>query len=89
MLFINRESSWGELYTKMGEAGDPVFTYAKLLTEGEVAESLEAAGFEVASSLGTLTTSPSSEEVGGDAVSPGPSAGVVALLARKRDSQLL
>lgn len=33
---INRDSPWGELYTRIGEAGDPVFKDARLMNQSEV-----------------------------------------------------
>jgi SAM-dependent methyltransferase len=58
ILLINRDSSWGEHYSRLAERGDQIFSRAKLYTLGEVSSLLKKAGFEPAESMGTLTASP-------------------------------
>jgi|GEM_PF-904412 len=58
ILLINSESTWGEQYSKQAEKGDPVFSHARLYTEGEASSLLEKAGFELLEIMGTLTASP-------------------------------
>jgi ubiquinone/menaquinone biosynthesis C-methylase UbiE len=81
VLFINRDSSWGELYSKMSEAGDLVFRHAHLLSVDDIERALNVVGYEVQKVLGTLTAPPNSEEVGDKILAPGPLTGVVAVSA--------
>jgi ubiquinone/menaquinone biosynthesis C-methylase UbiE len=81
LLFINADSSWGTFYKKLGERGDPIFKHAKLYDVGEVFELLEDSGYEVKKIIGTITTSPKNENVGGETSAPDSSAGVIVLHA--------
>ena len=58
ILLINRDSSWGEHYSKLAEKGDHIFRRAMLYTLSEVSSFLKEAGFEPVESVGTLTSSP-------------------------------
>ncbi len=57
-LLINRESPWGEQYSKLAEKGDPIFSHARLFTLNEASCILKKSGFHVEESIGTLTASP-------------------------------
>jgi SAM-dependent methyltransferase len=81
LLFINRESPWGELYNRIGAEGDPVFQHANLYVYGEVEEVLEASGYEVVEAFGTLNSGPRDQRVGSDFVPVGRDAGVVIIKA--------
>ena len=82
-LFINRASSWGELYNSMGEKGDPVFSHARLYSEGEMIDMLTTSGLRVSGMVGTLTSGPSDASEGGDITKPSGMAGVIVVRAVK------
>jgi len=83
ILLINRDSSWGEHYSKLAEEGDPIFSSARLYTLGEVSSLLKGAGFEAVESVGTLTASP--DEAGGEyeLVPIGRGVGVILIKAKR------
>ena len=81
ILFINSDSSWGELYRQIGSKGDPVFRYAKIYTFEEAYRLLNSAGYKVTSVLGTLNSDPMSQMVDEELVEPGPSSGVLIIQA--------
>ncbi|MBN2334775.1 class I SAM-dependent methyltransferase [Candidatus Bathyarchaeota archaeon] len=84
LLFINSESSWGELYRQIGAKGDPVFRHASLHTLPEVTEILGSAGYTLQKSVGTLTTGPTELIVGCETKAPGPGTGVIVVKASKK-----
>ena len=57
-MTINKESSWGRLYRKLAEEGEPVLSLAKLYSIKDVETLLAKAGYEVVEMLGTLDTPP-------------------------------
>ena len=81
LLFINSESSWGDLYREIGSKGDPVFRHAKLYTMAEVEALLTASGYRVTERAGTLTTQPMETEVEGAITEPSSENGVIVLRA--------
>ncbi len=81
LLFINSDSTWGSLYKELGAKGDPVYKNAKLYTLEEVNKMLRNSGYLVRKSVGTITTSPTEQVVGGDIMIPGPSTGVIIVQA--------
>ncbi len=83
VLFINRDSGWGEFYAKMAEDGDPIFSHANLYTLTDIDRIGEKAGLRLQDACGTLTTNPTSAEAGDEIMEPGISTGVVAALFTK------
>ena len=81
VLFINTESSWGDLYRDIGSKGDPVFQHARLYSLGEVSEMLENAGYEISDVKGTLISGPMSQEVDTRLVEPSNESGVLIIRA--------
>jgi len=77
VLFINSDSVWGDFYRELGIKGDLVFKNAKLYSFNQVVGLLSLAGFIVTSSVGTLTSGPMEQEVGGELVAPSSSTGVI------------
>ena len=84
ILLINRESSWGEQYSKLAEKGDPIFSHARLYTLGEVCSLLKKAGYEPVEFLGTLTAPPDEPEEEYKLVPISPGVGVILIKARKK-----
>lgn len=83
VLFINRASAWGELYRRMGEDGDPVFSHARLYSEDEMSDMLTSAGLRVSEKVGTLTSGPSEASECGEITAPGSGTGVIVIRAVK------
>ena len=81
ILFINSESSWGDLYRDIGSKGDPVFRHAKLYTMVEVEALMTVSGYRVTERAGTLTTQPMETEVEGAITEPSSENGVIVLRA--------
>ncbi len=81
ILFINSDSSWGELYRQIGSKGDPVFRHAKIYTLEVAYRLLSVAGYRVTSVLGTLNSDPMSQMVDEALVEPGPRSGVLIIQA--------
>ncbi len=81
ILFINSESSWGDLYRDMGSKGDPVFRHARLYTMAEVETLIIESGYSVTERAGTLTTQPMETEVGGAITEPNSQNGIIVLRA--------
>lgn len=81
ILFINAESPWGRFYKDIGSKGDPVFRNAKLYSLETVISLLKEVGFKIEKTVGTLTTGPREEIVGGEIVKPDSSTGVIVLKA--------
>lgn len=81
ILFINSESSWGDLYRDMGSKGDPVFRHARLYTMAEVEALIIESGYSVTERAGTLTTQPMETEVGGAITEPSSQNGIIVLRA--------
>ena len=81
ILFINSESSWGDLYRDIGSKGDPVFRHAKLYTMVEVEALMTVSGYSVTERAGTLITQPMETEVEGAITEPSSENGVIVLRA--------
>jgi ubiquinone/menaquinone biosynthesis C-methylase UbiE len=81
VLFINSESSWGDLYRNIGSKGDPVFRHARLYTMAEVEALITVSRYSVTERAGTLTTEPMETEVGGAITEPSRQNGVIVLRA--------
>jgi hypothetical protein len=88
ILTINRESSWGEHYSKLAEKGDPIFSRANLYELGDVCSFLDKAGFELEKSVGTLTASPNEPEGEYELVPVSPGVGVILIKAKKLASSI-
>lgn len=80
-LFINSESSWGDLYRDIGSKGDPVFRNARLYTMVEVEALITISGYSVTERAGTLTTKPMDTQVGAAITEPSRETGVIVLRA--------
>lgn len=83
VLTINRESPWGELYERLRDEGNPIFSVARLYGFEEARAFIEAAGLVVAEAFGTLTSGPDEPEAGDERVEPGSPAGVFLFMAIK------
>jgi len=83
-LFINSDSSWGELYRNIGAKGDPVFQHAKLYTLDEVRLLLGRAGYIIMDIKGTLNSHPMEQDVDQDLVEPSEKSGVLIVRAVKK-----
>jgi ubiquinone/menaquinone biosynthesis C-methylase UbiE len=81
ILFINAESLWGKFYRNLGSKGDPVFRHAHLYSMENVTKLLSHSGYKIQKMIGTLTTGPMDEKVGGEIVEPDSSSGVIVLKA--------
>lgn len=79
VLFVNKDSSWGRLYTEMADRGDPIFRLAHLYSLKEVVELAQTTGLVEIGVYGTLTTGPTDPEAGDDITEPSPETGVVAI----------
>lgn len=59
VLYVERESKWGKLYSELAEKGaDPVLARARFYSQPEVDKLLSAAGFEVREHLKSLDYEP-------------------------------
>jgi ubiquinone/menaquinone biosynthesis C-methylase UbiE len=76
-LFINPNSPWGELYTRMREDGDPVFSYAKFYRLDQVEKMLLEAGIEPEQAIGALSFGPLEAEAGDELALPTSGVGVI------------
>ena len=83
ILFINRESSWGEYYLKLGETGNSVFRTAHLYDSDMVESFLKSSNLKVLEVVGTLTTGPTDLDPGDDITIPSKKTGVILLKAVK------
>ncbi len=83
ILLINRDSSWGEHYSKLAEKGNQIFSRAKLYTLSEVSSLLKKAGFDPVESVGTLTASPDEPEEEYQLVPIRRGVGVILIKAKK------
>jgi len=81
ILFINSESSWGDLYRDIGSKGDPVFRHATLYTMVEVEALMTVSGYRVTERAGTLTSQPMETKVEGAITEPSSENGVIVLRA--------
>ena len=81
ILFINSESSWGDLYRDIGSKGDPVFRHARLYTMVEVEALMIVSGYRVTERAGALTTQPMETEVEGAITEASSENGVIVLRA--------
>lgn len=81
VLFINTESSWGDLYRDIGAKGDPVFQHARLYSLGEVSGMLENAGYEISDAKGTLNSGPGNQEIDTKIIKPSSICGVLIIRA--------
>ncbi len=77
VLFINSESSWGNLYRDIGSKGDTVFQYAKLYTLNEVRNLLESTGYRLVEARGTLNSDPMSQDIDCSLIDPCSDSGVI------------
>ena len=87
IIFINRESAWGELYSKRAEGGDLIFSHSRLYNLVEIRRALKETGYEPMEIVGTLTASPDepSNEINLAPATPG--AGIIMIKARRRAPQ--
>ena len=85
-LFINKKSPWGQLYAKMGENKDPVFSNAHLYDYDEIAKKLNKSGYKIVKHLGTLTSGPDEENPGDRLSSKYSIVGVIAVKSIKKNS---
>jgi len=85
LVFINRESAWGELYSKHAEKEDSIFHFSRLYKLREVCQFLHDAGYYPESIVGALTSPPDkpSDEI--DLRSDTSSAGIILIKARKNN----
>lgn len=58
IVFINRESSWGELYSKLAKHGDSIFSCARFYTIKDIRFFLEKTDYESIEMIGTLSSPP-------------------------------
>jgi ubiquinone/menaquinone biosynthesis C-methylase UbiE len=58
---VPQDTPWGYHYTKLGSEGHPFYSIARFLTLGEHEELIEASGFKITQSMGTLSYSPFEE----------------------------
>jgi ubiquinone/menaquinone biosynthesis C-methylase UbiE len=85
VLFVNRDSPWGELYGDMARKGDPIFRHAHLYTLGDMEDMARDAELSIVEAYGTLTTGPTDPAPGGEVVEPNPRAGVIAAKLTNKD----
>ena len=83
VLFINTESSWGDLYRDIGAKGDLVFQHAKLYSLREVSGMLEKAGYRISDTIGTLNSHPMNQDVDTRLIDPSNESGVLITRAEK------
>lgn len=81
ILFINSESSWGDLYREIGRRGDPVFKHARLYTLDDVTKVLQKSNYKVTKSFGTLNSNPKDQRVNTELVDPSEKSGVILVKA--------
>jgi ubiquinone/menaquinone biosynthesis C-methylase UbiE len=80
--FINRDSPWGEMYSKKAEEADPIFRNARLYTLKEICLLLDRAGYVTLDILGTLTSPPDKPSERIDLTSVGSNSGVIIIKAK-------
>jgi SAM-dependent methyltransferase len=81
ILFINSDSTWGELYRGIGEKGDPVFKHATLFSLEKVSALLNKSGYSIIDAKGTLNSDPANQEVDDRLVEPNNKCGVIIVKA--------
>ena len=81
ILFINSDSSWGELYRNIGEKGDPVFKQATLFSLEKVSMLLDKSGYSIIDAKGTLNSDPANQEVDDRFIEPSSKSGVIIVKA--------
>ncbi len=81
ILFINSDSSWGELYRNIGKNGDPVFRQANLFSLDQVSALLNKSGYSIIDAKGTLNSDPANQEVDDRLVEPSDKCGVIIIKA--------
>jgi len=81
ILFINSDSSWGELYRNIGEKGDPVFKQATLFSLEKVSTLLDKSGYSIIDAKGTLNSDPANQEVDDRFIEPSSKSGVIIVKA--------
>jgi len=81
ILFINSDSSWGDLYQNIGEKGDPVFKQATLFSLEKVSTLLNKSGYSIIDAKGTLNSDPSNQEVDDRIMEPSSKSGVIIVKA--------
>jgi ubiquinone/menaquinone biosynthesis C-methylase UbiE len=64
ILFINKDSAWGEYYEKLADEGHPIFAHAHFYSLDDMRNLLNQSGYQLENSKGTLTIMP--EEHGYD-----------------------
>jgi ubiquinone/menaquinone biosynthesis C-methylase UbiE len=84
IVFINRESAWGELYSKLAEGKDPIFSRARLYTLVEIRHALQETGYLQMETIGTLTAPPDEPTEEYKLVSVRQGVGVILIKASKR-----
>ena len=81
ILFINSDSTWGELYRDIGEKGDPVFKHATLFSLDKISALLKKSGYSIIDAKGTLNSDPANQEVDDRLVEPSSKCGVIIIKA--------
>lgn len=82
VLFINTESSWGDLYRDIGAKGDTVFQHAKLYSLETVSMMLKEVGYKISDAKGTLNSAPTDQEIDTKLIEPSEKSGVLIIQAR-------
>jgi SAM-dependent methyltransferase len=83
ILFINKESNWGDLYTEIGRKGDPVFKHAKLYTLEDIDHLLKKSNYKITISIGTLNSNPQDQIIDSELLTPSAKSGVILVKAEK------
>lgn len=81
ILFINSDSTWGELYRDIGEKGDPVFKHATFFSLEKVSMLLKKSGYSLIDAKGTLNSDPTNQVVDDRLVEPNSGCGVIIVKA--------
>ena len=81
ILFINKESSWGDLYRDIRAKGDPVFQHARFYSLRDVSMMFEEVGYSISDAKGTLNSDPMKQEVDVNLVEPSIQSGVIIVKA--------
>jgi ubiquinone/menaquinone biosynthesis C-methylase UbiE len=87
ILFINRNSSWGELYQNIGDKGDPVFKHATLYTLDEVRNFLCKSNYYILFEKGTLNSEPIEQKVDKKIIVPSEKSGVIVVKAQVKGTR--
>ena len=81
ILFINSDSTWGELYRNIGEKGDPIFKHATLFSLEQVSALFDKSGYSILDAKGTLNSDPANQEVDDRLIEPSSKSGVIIVKA--------